>query len=117
MPKFSDSDGFFWTDPTESLKKYKGAPVTSLPETDWEPPSEYPNLSGAKRLGFDIETCDPDLTRKGPGVRRSGNYVCGYSLSTGDESWYFPIRHVGGGNMDVDATLGYLRETIGEFHR
>ena len=90
-------------------------PPPPLPATDWAPPAEFPNLTGAQRLGFDVETKDPDLRSHGPGVRRDECHVVGYSLSTGDRSWYFPIRHEGGGNLDAHMVTGWVRDTFRNF--
>ena len=110
--------GLVWQVPVRRARAsgttYSGSTVP-LPDTNWTPPQSMPNLTGAKRLGFDIETCDLDLSSKGPGVRRHGSYICGYSLSTEDQSWYFPTRHEGGGNLDPDMVTGWMRETIGNF--
>ena len=114
MTRWGDETGLVWQDPVKETGSYRGPPV-ALPETNWTPPQEFPNLTGAKRLGFDVETKDPDLKTKGPGVRRPGNHVCGYSLSTEDKSWYFPTRHEGGGNLDSDMVTGFMRDTIGRF--
>ena len=115
MGVFGDETGLLWADPVkEAAKNYRGPPV-ALPDCDWTPPQEFPNLDGVRELGFDIETCDPDLRGRGPGVRREGTYVCGYSLGTRDQSWYFPIRHEGGGNMDPDMVTGYMQDILGSF--
>lgn len=58
----------------------------------WEPPTEYPRLDAAKELIIDVETYDPGLTSKGPGVRRDG-YIIGIAVATEDRSWYFPMFH------------------------
>ena len=114
MTSWGDEVGLVWQDPVKEKGGYRGPPV-AMPETNWQPPQEFPNLAGAKRLGFDVETKDPDLKTRGPGVRRPDSHICGYSLSTGDQSWYFPTRHEGGGNMDADRVDAYMRDTLGSF--
>ena len=32
------------------------------PETEWVAPHELKDLSGAKEVAIDLETCDPELT-------------------------------------------------------
>jgi DNA polymerase I-like protein with 3'-5' exonuclease and polymerase domains len=112
---FGDEVGLVWQEPLKVKTTMAAGPPVAMPETDWMPPQEYPDLSGAKKLGLDLETKDEDLKAKGPGPRREGNYVVGASLSTGDQSWYFPFRHEGGGNLDPDMTIRFLQDTIGGF--
>ena len=72
------------------------------PESDWLPPNinELPSWKGVKRVGIDTETRDPTLKTRGIGVRHDG-YVVGISFAIEDgPSFYLPIRHDGGGNLD-----------------
>ena len=89
------------------------------PVSGWTAPdlSSLPSWKSAARVSIDTETCDPDLKELGPGPRRGG-YVVGISIaiqrSLEDDparapSWYLPIRHEGGGNMDPARVLEYLR--------
>lgn len=87
------------------------------PESSWQPPdiSTLPSWEGAKRIGIDTETRDPSLRQLGIGVRRGG-YAVGFSFSIEDgPSHYLPIRHLGGGNLDERAVLGYLRQNAARF--
>lgn len=92
----------------------------ALPKTDWRPPdvSKLPSWRDAKRVGYDVETRDPDLLELGPGVRRdkSENYVCGISFAIEDgPEHYLPIRHDGGDNLDPQTVWSYLRDQIRDF--
>lgn len=83
------------------------------PASDWLPPAKFPNLKHVREMGVDIETCDPSLHTAGPGGIRGEGHVAGVSLSDGDKSWYFPVRHAHGGNMkNVDATWKFLHDTL-----
>ncbi|UOF78047.1 DNA polymerase [Caudoviricetes sp.] len=82
------------------------------PETDWQPAKNFPNLSGEKLLGFDIETYDPHLRERGPGFIRKDAKVVGFSVATHDAAWYFPFDHLGGGNLSKDACVSYARELL-----
>lgn len=88
------------------------------PESNWKPPelSDLPSWAGAKRVAIDIETKDPFLKQLGPSVRRGG-YIAGISFAIEDmpKGYYLPIRHAGGGNMDLQPTLNYLRENCKNF--
>ena len=81
------------------------------PESNWSAPSEFPNLKGVKELAIDIESRDPELSEQGPGFIRGTAEVVGVSIATADRGWYFPIAHLGGGNMDKLAVGRYLRDT------
>ena len=35
--------------------------------TEWVAPEVFPNLSTAKEIAIDLETCDPNLESMGPG--------------------------------------------------
>lgn len=89
------------------------------PSSDWVPPrvGDLPSWAGAKRVGYDLETKDPDLRALGPGVRRPDCYVTGFSFAIEDgPSFYVPLRHEGGDNVeDPDQAWRYLREQAGAF--
>lgn len=72
---------------------------------------DLPNWSDYARVGLDIETRDPDLTKTGPGVRRGIGYITGVSFACeGGPAAYLPMRHEGGGNYsNPDQILEYLR--------
>lgn len=82
------------------------------PSSDWRPRS-FPNLSGEKIIGLDIETKDPFLKERGPGFIRGDASVVGFSVSTLDRAWYFPIAHLGGGNVDKGSAIEFLRDLVG----
>jgi len=76
-------------------------------------PTSFPDLSQAKVIGIDCETKDPHLKTKGPGTIRKDGFVAGVSVST-DTGYraYFPVRHLGGGNLDPDIVFSWLRKTL-----
>ena len=84
------------------------------PDSDWEPPREFPNLSGVKILGVDTETKDPNLDARGPGSFRKDGHMCGISLATSDRKWYFPMRHMLGGNMNPDSVIAFMQDVCKE---
>ncbi len=92
-----------------------GQSILFPPEIGWVAPSELPSLRGVKRICFDTETCDPDLDTLGPGTRRGG-YIVGLCVGTQERgSWYLPIRHQGGGNLDEGMVLRWAREELNAF--
>jgi DNA polymerase-1 len=94
----ADAIGLFWEDipvvKTKAGGKRERGPMPVIPYTGWKPPTEFPNLSAAKIVGFDTETYDPQLLQAGPGWSRNSGHIIGVSLAVEDgSSWYFPIRH------------------------
>lgn len=88
------------------------------PASTWRPPdmSALPDWRGAKRVGFDLETKDTHLKEMGPGVRRPGNFIAGISFGIEDgPSFYLPIRHEGGDNVDAQQALSYIRAQAAHF--
>jgi len=88
-----------------------------MPKPSWAAPdlSSLPSWKSARRICIDIETCDPQLRDLGPGVRRGG-YICGVAFAIEDgPSFYLPIAHEGGDNMDKVEVFTYLREEAREF--
>jgi len=81
-------------------------------EDDWNIPAEYPDLSGCAEIGLDLETKDPNLTTLGPGWTRNDGYIVGIAIATGDQEWYFPIRHKNGHNLDPKMTMRWLKKQL-----
>lgn len=89
-----------------------------VPETDWRPPSEFPNLSAASALSFDVETKEHDFDN-GPGWARGLSHIVGFSVGATTRqghrgAWYFPLRHEvePGDNIDVTNALGWLNSVL-----
>ena len=71
------------------------------PQTEWIPPTDFPDLSKYDEIAVDLETKDPNLNeRMGSGSVVGVGDVVGISLATHDWCAYYPIAHEGGGNMD-----------------
>jgi len=83
------------------------------PSTTWRAPalSRLPSWRYAKRVAVDVETCDPELTKLGPGCRREGSFIAGVAFAIEDgPSFYLPTRHRGGGNLVEEKVFQYLRD-------
>lgn len=111
-----DNIGMFWQDvPGKNGKSQRQRIMPPIPETGWRPPREYPNLSAAHCLSFDLETKDPEIDDHGPGFGRGKGHICGFSVAVPEGySWYFPIRHEVEPemNLDPDHSLNWLRDTL-----
>ena len=68
--------------------------------TEWVAPQSFPNLSEAKEIAIDLETCDPNLESFGPGWPRNDGFIVGYAVAVEGWSGYYPVAHQGGGNLD-----------------
>lgn len=83
------------------------------PNSDWTPPTELIDLSRAKMIGFDVEAKDPNLMTQGPGFIRGDARPVGVSLATEDgHKMYLPFGHEGGGNLDKDAVVSYVKAQL-----
>lgn len=88
-----------------------------LPKSEWKLPSlgDLPSWAQAERVALDIETCDPQLTKLGPGVRRDG-FICGVAFAIEDgPAAYMPFRHQHGTNLPTAKVLAYLRDQAAVF--
>lgn len=58
------------------------------------PPQSFPDLSQATEIAIDLETCDPNMERFGPGWPRRDGYIVGYAFAVDGWKGYFlsPIK-------------------------
>ena len=132
-------EGFFWAEVEKTAKQRGGGgfvtsrapkrkgekrqnpaqdrsrPLPAVPDTGWVTPTEFPRLERALALSVDVETYDPDLLTKGPGVRRDG-YMVGLSIGTDDgRGWYFPFGHAEGADLNLDpaAVIAWAKDELG----
>lgn len=80
--------------------------------SDWVAPESFPNLSNAKEIAIDLETCDPNMESMGPGWPRGDGFVVGYAIAVEGWSGYFPISHAGGGNLDKRLVHRWLTDVL-----
>ena len=78
-------------------------------KAEWLHPTEFPSMKGRDVVAIDLETCDTDLKKMGPGWPRKIGKVIGIAVSSGDFTAYYPIAHDGGGNMDSKVVLKYVK--------
>ena len=81
-------------------------------KTEWVPPDHFPDLSDAKEIAIDLETCDPHLESMGPGWPRNDGYIVGYAVAVEGWSGYFPVAHGGGGNLDRGVVERWMRKVL-----
>jgi len=81
-------------------------------KTEWVPPAHFPDLSDAKEIAIDLETCDPHMESMGPGWPRRDGYIVGYAVAVEGWSGYFPVAHGGGGNLDKTIVERWIRKVL-----
>tara|TARA_R110002020_G_scaffold200213_2_gene402314 strand:+ start:4750 stop:6600 length:1851 start_codon:yes stop_codon:yes gene_type:complete len=77
--------------------------------SEWVAPSEYPDLSTHNIIAVDLETCDPELVKEGAGWPTNRGFVIGIAVSSNGFTGYYPIAHQGGGNLDKDKVVKYIK--------
>jgi DNA polymerase I-like protein with 3'-5' exonuclease and polymerase domains len=82
------------------------------PESSWSVPPVFPQFGEDETVAVDLETYDPYLTTCGPGWATGRGHVVGIGVATKDWCGYFPIRHEGGGNLDEDVVLRWLKNLL-----
>ena len=80
--------------------------------SEWLPPSSFPNLSEAKEIAIDLETCDPNMESLGPGWPRNDGYIVGYAVAIDGWAGYFPVAHAGGGNLDKRIVERWIKDIL-----
>ena len=81
-------------------------------QTEWNIPTEFPDLRQVDEIAIDLETRDPDLIKKGSGAVVGNGEVIGIAVATSHYKGYFPIAHYGGGNMDRQKVLEWLKDVL-----
>jgi len=81
-------------------------------QSDWVAPDSFPNLSNAKEIAIDLETCDPNMESMGPGWPRNDGYVVGYAVAVEGWAGYFPVAHSGGGNLDKRRVERWIMDVL-----
>ena len=82
------------------------------PQTEWLPPTKFPDLRDHKEISIDLETKDPQLKTHGSGAIVGRGHVTGIAVAVEGWKGYYPIAHEGGGNMDKDVVLKWLKEVL-----
>jgi DNA polymerase I-like protein with 3'-5' exonuclease and polymerase domains len=80
--------------------------------SEWLPPQIFPNLSEAKEIAIDLETCDPNMESLGPGWPRNDGFIVGYAVAVDGWAGYFPVAHGGGGNLDKRLVERWIKDVL-----
>jgi DNA polymerase I-like protein with 3'-5' exonuclease and polymerase domains len=79
-------------------------------QKEWICPENYPDLKGYKYIAIDLETKDPDLKSRGSGAIIGNGNIVGIAVAVEGWSAYYPIAHEGGGNLDKDKVLNWIKQ-------
>ena len=79
-------------------------------EKEWICPENFPNLKGYSHIAIDLETKDPELKSMGSGAVRGNGNIVGIAVSVEGWSAYYPIAHEGGGNLDNNKVMSWIKE-------
>jgi DNA polymerase I-like protein with 3'-5' exonuclease and polymerase domains len=83
------------------------------PKSDWLPPEHpFPDILEAEEIAIDVETRDPHLKERGPGWPTGNGEVVGYAIAVPGWKGYFPVNHVGGGNLDRRILNKWLKKVF-----
>ena len=83
-----------------------------LEKNEWVPPLELPDITSAKTISIDVETCDPNLKTNGPGWPTKDGYIIGYAVAVDGWCGYLPVKHAGGGNIDERIASRWLKKVF-----
>ena len=81
-------------------------------QKEWVEPEEFPDLRSYDEIAVDLETRDPDLKKKGSGSVIGNGDVVGIAVAVPGRSFYFPIAHGSGPNMDRKKVLSWFADTM-----
>jgi DNA polymerase I-like protein with 3'-5' exonuclease and polymerase domains len=79
-------------------------------EKEWICPENFPSLKGYSHVAIDLETKDPGLKSMGSGAIRGYGNIVGIAVAVEGWSAYYPIAHEGGGNLDKDKVMAWIKE-------
>ena len=82
------------------------------PQSEWLPPKNFPDLSDAKEIAFDLETKDTQLKTRGPGWMTNNGHIIGVAVAVDGWKGYYPIRHENGFNFDPSRVLKWTAKTL-----
>ena len=111
----ADKDGLgFWSNYVHvEARGKKGLEFRAnvRPKEGYTPPEGLRPFRELPRIGYDLETLDPDIKAKGPGAHRKDGFVTGVAIAYSKlDATYYPTRHAGLNMADPDRFYDHLRE-------
>jgi DNA polymerase I-like protein with 3'-5' exonuclease and polymerase domains len=78
-------------------------------QKEWICPESFPDLKDYKYIAIDLETRDPDLKIRGSGAIIGNGEIVGIAVAVDGWSGYYPIAHQGGGNLEKDKVMDWIK--------
>jgi DNA polymerase I-like protein with 3'-5' exonuclease and polymerase domains len=78
-------------------------------QKEWICPESFPDLKNYKYIAIDLETRDPDLKIRGSGAIMGNGEIVGIAVAVDGWSGYYPIAHQGGGNLEKDKVMDWIK--------
>ena len=78
-------------------------------QKEWICPENFPDLKKYKYIAIDLETRDPDLKVRGSGAIMGNGEIVGIAVAVDGWSGYYPIAHQGGGNLEKDKVMDWIK--------
>jgi DNA polymerase I-like protein with 3'-5' exonuclease and polymerase domains len=78
-------------------------------QKEWICPESFPDLKNYKYIAIDLETRDPDLKIRGSGAIIGNGEIVGIAVAVDGWSGYYPIAHQGGGNLEKDKVMDWIK--------
>jgi DNA polymerase I-like protein with 3'-5' exonuclease and polymerase domains len=78
-------------------------------QKEWICPENFPDLKNYKYIAIDLETRDPDLKIRGSGAIIGNGEIVGIAVAVDGWSGYYPIAHQGGGNLEKDKVMDWIK--------
>jgi DNA polymerase I-like protein with 3'-5' exonuclease and polymerase domains len=78
-------------------------------QKEWICPENFPDLKNYKYIAIDLETRDPDLKVRGSGAIIGNGEIVGIAVAVDGWSGYYPIAHQGGGNLEKDKVMDWIK--------
>jgi DNA polymerase I-like protein with 3'-5' exonuclease and polymerase domains len=79
-------------------------------QKEWICPESFPDLKRYKYIAIDLETRDPDLKSRGSGAIIGNGEIVGIAVAVDGWSGYYPIAHQGGGNLEKDKVMDWIKD-------
>ena len=79
-------------------------------QKEWICPESFPDLKSYKYIAIDLETRDPDLKSRGSGAIIGNGEIVGIAVAVDGWSGYYPIAHQGGGNLEKDKVMTWIKD-------
>jgi DNA polymerase I-like protein with 3'-5' exonuclease and polymerase domains len=79
-------------------------------QKEWICPESFPDLKSYKYIAIDLETRDPDLKSRGSGAIIGNGEIVGIAIAVEGWSGYYPIAHQGGGNLEKDKVMDWIKD-------